>query len=82
MSTSSGPIIVTDVTIPVTPAVIRIMGSGLMFMDSGHTFPAIQPSTVAAGAVFFVSQVAGAGERRARAAGSSRAQSRTAATWH
>ena len=32
MSTSSGPIIVTDVTIPVTPAVIRIMGSGLEFI--------------------------------------------------
>jgi hypothetical protein len=34
MSTSSGPIIVTDVTIPVTPAVIKTMGSGLAFIRS------------------------------------------------
>ena len=48
MSTSSGPIIVTDVTIPVTPAVIRIMGSGLAFIHCRNVRPdppTIQPST-------------------------------------
>ena len=71
MSTSSGPIIVTDVTIPVTPAVIRIMGSGLMFM-SGHTFPAIQPST--SRAVRSSSAVRSAGRASVRASASGRVQ--------
>src|SRR5258705_12517771 len=37
MSTSSGPIIRTDVTIPVTPAVISTMGSGLTFIHPAHS---------------------------------------------